>query len=78
MTHRGSPSNIVLCWKLCFKSICGFSPICIQGSTHSKHLITETYGKPKKEKVPPLMARPLRGEGGKGRAIEEKELFEFF
>ena len=28
----------------------------------------------KNKKVPPLMARPLRGGGGKGRAIKEKEL----
>ena len=27
------------------------------------------------KKVPPLMARPLRGGGGKGRAIKEKRTF---
>ena len=31
-------------------------------------------GKPQK-KVPPLMARPLRGGGGKGRALKEKGTF---
>ena len=29
----------------------------------------------RKKKVPPLMARPLRGGGGKGQAIKEKRTF---
>ena len=36
------------------------------------------FGKGSRKKNPPLLARPLKGGGVKGRAIKEKRIFFFF